>query len=230
VKPAAERPLRPHPAAAACRSWSRPQRPRRVQPIRLLRAPRTLGDRRARTRHGRDGAAAPETARLRGSRWPVCSRSSSARPDAAPARAKAKTRSPTSCGQPSKRYSTISTAGSPRPQARKHQRRGAGSMLLASYLTRPAQAGRKPSQRLIPGRSSPARRHMIVTASVPGPGTPPSPLTSGNRPRAGAAQNTQACARQLLSGTNPTPAPNTSAATCALAPTRLLWPPVGPFR
>ncbi len=49
MKQAAQRPPRPRPAIAACRTCSRPRHPRRVRPIRLARAPRPLGDRRART-------------------------------------------------------------------------------------------------------------------------------------------------------------------------------------
>src|SRR6266496_4952007 len=48
-----------------------------------------------------------------GSRWPACSRSSSPKPDAAPSKARARTRSPTRYGQPSKPSSTTSTAGLP---------------------------------------------------------------------------------------------------------------------
>jgi hypothetical protein len=49
VKLAAERPPGPCPAVAACRGCSQPGRPRRVRPIRLIRGPRPLGDRRAST-------------------------------------------------------------------------------------------------------------------------------------------------------------------------------------
>ena len=108
----------PHSRRAVAR---RARLPRRDQPD---RPPARAGDvrpsgQRPRRRDQRDRKQSrPRSPGCRESRWPASSRSSSARPDAAPARAKARTRSPTSCGQPSKRSSTTSTAGLPRRRPR----------------------------------------------------------------------------------------------------------------
>jgi hypothetical protein len=67
-------------------------------------------------------------------------------------------------------------------------------MLLASYLTRPTRVGNKPSQGLISERSSPARRHMIVTRQCSRRGNSALAVNARTGLGPGAAQNTQTCA------------------------------------
>ena len=95
--------------------------PGRYQPY---RPPARPGDvrppgRRPRHRPRRDRHSGTRDRKTPGNRaQPASSTSSSPRPDTVPARARARTRSPTSCGQPSKRSSTTSTPGFPQPRTR----------------------------------------------------------------------------------------------------------------